>query len=64
MRRYALLASWVFFGWVVGNMIMFTIKSGGDPKPSLVVAVVSTAVGIGVPLATAIILSRRRAVLG
>jgi hypothetical protein len=45
-------------------MIMFTIKSGGDPKPSLVVAVVSTAVGIGVPLATAIILSRRRAVLG
>ncbi len=63
MRRYALPASWVFAGWVVGNMIMFTIKNSGAPKPSLVVAIVSTAVGIGVPLATAIILSRRRAEL-
>ena len=63
MRRYAVPASYVFAGWVVGNMIMFTIKNSDAPKPSLLVAVVSTAVGIGVPLATAIILSRRRAEL-
>lgn len=63
MRRYTLPASWVYTGWVVGNMIMFAIKNSGAPKPSLIVAIVSTAVGIGVPLATAIILSRRRAEL-
>lgn len=63
MRRYALPASWVYTGWVVGNMIMFAIKNSSAPKPSLIVAIVSTAVGIGVPLATAIIVSRRRAEL-
>jgi hypothetical protein len=56
-------ASWVYTGWVIGNMIMFTIKNSGAPKPSLVAAIGLTAVGIGVPLATAIILSRRRAEL-
>lgn len=63
MRHYALPASYVFAGWVVGNMIMFTIKNSGGPKPSLVVAIVSTAIGIGVPIATAIVLSRRSAEL-
>lgn len=61
MRHYALPASYVFAGWVIGNTIMFAIKNSGAPKPSLVVAIVSTAIGIGVPIATAIILSRRSA---
>ena len=63
MRTYALPASYVYAGWVVGNTIMFSIKNSNAPKPSLAVAVVSTAVGIGVPIATAIILSRRSAEL-
>jgi hypothetical protein len=63
MRRYALPASYVFAGWVVGNTIMYAIKNSGAPKPSLVVAIASTAIGIGVPIATAIILSRRSAEL-
>jgi hypothetical protein len=63
MRHYALPASYVFVGWVIGNTIMFTIKNSGASKPSLVVAIVSTAIGIGVPIATAIVLSRRSAEL-
>ena len=63
MRHYALPASYVFAGWVVGNTIMFAIKNSGAPKPSLVVAIASTAIGIGVPIATAIVLSRLSAEL-
>jgi hypothetical protein len=63
MRHYALPASYVYAGWVIGNTIMFAIKNSDAPKPSLVVAIASTAIGIGVPIATAIILSRRSAEL-
>lgn len=60
MRTYALPASYVFAGWVIGNTIMFAAKNRGE-QTSLLVAVVSTAIGIGVPIATAIVLSRRSA---
>jgi hypothetical protein len=64
MRRWALPASYVYAGWVIGNMIMYTLKNRGAPQPSPVVAIASTAIGIAVPLAAAIVLSRRSADLG
>ncbi|MGH7925709.1 MAG: hypothetical protein ACREQH_14085 [Candidatus Binatus sp.] len=64
MRRWALPASYVFAGWVIGNMIMFTLKHRGAPHPSLVFAIVTVAIGVGVPIAAAIVLSRRSADLG
>src|ERR1700674_1762640 len=34
MRHYALPASYVFAGWVIGNMIMYSVKNSGAPQPS------------------------------
>ncbi|MGA9724305.1 MAG: hypothetical protein WBQ86_17730 [Candidatus Binatus sp.] len=61
MRRYALPVAYIFTAWVIVNTILFTIKNHAVEHPSLLVAIISTAIGIGVPLATAIILSRRQA---
>jgi hypothetical protein len=61
MRRYALPVAYIFAGWVVVNMVLFTMINRNAPQPSLLFAIGTLAVGIGVPLATAIILSRRSA---
>jgi hypothetical protein len=55
MRRYALPVAYVYTGCVVVNMVLFSMKAR-DTLP-----IVSIAVGVGVPLATAIVLSRRNA---
>jgi hypothetical protein len=63
MRRYALPVAYIFTAWVIINTVLFTIKNHAVEHTSLAVAIVTTAIGIGVPLATAIILSRRQAEL-
>jgi hypothetical protein len=63
MRRYALPVSYIFLAWVCVNTILFRIKNPTQPQPSIAFTIFATALGIGVPLATAIILSRRQAEL-
>lgn len=61
LRRYALPVAYIFTAWVVINTVLFSMKNSHVPqRPSLPVAVVTTAIGIGVPLATALLLSRRQ----
>jgi hypothetical protein len=58
MRKFALPLAYIYVAWVIVNMVMFTMKNRDTQSiPAIVVSVV---VGIGVPLATAIILSRRK----
>lgn len=61
MRRYALPVAYIFTGWVVVNTVLYTMNNRNAAQPPLYVAIASTVIGIGVPLATAIILSRRSA---
>jgi hypothetical protein len=63
MRRYALPVAYIFTAWVCINTILFRIKNPTAPQPSIVFTIFATLVGIGVPVATAIILSRRQAEL-
>jgi hypothetical protein len=62
MRRYALPLSYAYFVYVVLNSTLFTMKhpgwSGGAGR-----LILYSAIGMGVPLASAIILTRRRAEL-
>ncbi len=58
MRKFALPLAYIYVAWVIVNMAMFTMKN--RDTQSLPAIVVSVVVGIGVPLATAIILSRRK----
>lgn len=59
MRRWALPAAYIFTAWVIVNMVLFIMNNPNEPRPSAVSAIATLAVGIGVPLAAAIILSRR-----
>ncbi|HEY6298477.1 MAG TPA: hypothetical protein VIW95_02445 [Candidatus Binatus sp.] len=61
MRRFALPVAWIFTGWVIVNTVLFSMKNRSEPHPSLAFSIAATVIGIGVPLATAIILSRRSA---
>ena len=61
MRRYALPVAYIFTGWVIVNTVLYTLKHRSEPHPSIATTIASTAIGFGVPLATAIILSRRQA---
>ena len=61
MRRWALPVAYIFTGWVVVNTVLFAMNNPNEPKPSPLFAIATIAVGLGVPLATAIILSRRSA---
>jgi hypothetical protein len=64
MRRWALPIAFAYAGYVTLNMILFSVFSAGAPKrPSIFFIVLTLGVGIGVPLATAILLSRRKAQL-
>jgi hypothetical protein len=64
MRRFALPIAYFYFPWVVVNMILFVMKNQSGPQPSPAFAIGSIVIGIGVPLAAAIVLHRRRAELG
>ena len=62
MRKYALAIAYFFFPWVVLNTILFAMKNPpSGQKP--VVGFLILAVALGVPLASMIILHRRRAEL-
>jgi hypothetical protein len=61
MRRWALPVAYIFLGWVIVNMVLYTLNNRSEPIPPIYFVVLTTAIGIGVPLATAIILSRRSA---
>jgi hypothetical protein len=61
MRRYALPAAYIYTGWVIINMVLFSMKNRSEPAPSPLFVIVNIAIGVGVPLAAAIILSRRQA---
>jgi hypothetical protein len=61
MRKFALQIAYIYFPWVVLNMILFGMKSHAGPQPSPGSAILSIAIGIGVPLAAVIVLNRRKA---
>ena len=63
MRRFALPVAYIYTAWVIVNGVLFSMKNRSEPHPSLGSAILYSAIGIGVPLATAIILSRRQAEL-
>jgi hypothetical protein len=60
MRRWALPVAYIYTAWVVVNGVLFSMKNRAEPHPSLAFSIAATAIGIGVPLATALILSRRQ----
>lgn len=59
MRKYALQVAYIFLLWVLLNMALFTMKNH-DTQP-LAANLVAAIVGIGIPLAAAIVLRRRSA---
>ena len=61
MKRYALPLSYAYLAYVVINSTLFTMKNPRYGGAGLFV--VYSAIGIGVPLASAILLTRRRAEL-
>ena len=63
MRKFALPIAYFYLPWVILNTILFGMKNRGGPQPSVAIAIGSIAIGIGVPLASLIILRRRRAEL-
>ena len=60
MRRFALPVAYIFTAWVVVNTVLFSMKNRNEPHPSLAFSIVATVIGIGIPLATALLLSRRQ----
>jgi hypothetical protein len=63
MRKFALPIAYFFFPWVVLNTILFAVKNPPKEHPGAVVAILTIGIGLGVPLASMIILHRRRAEL-
>jgi hypothetical protein len=59
MRKFALQVAYIFLLWVLLNMTLFTVKNQGTQP--LAANLAAAIVGIGVPLASAVILHRRRA---
>ena len=61
LKRYAMPLAWIYLGYVIVNMALFSVKAPPPKSGSeIMFATVSLVVGIGVPLAAAIILTRRR----
>src|ERR1700722_15094338 len=58
VRRFPLPVAYIYTAWVIVNMVLYSMKNRSEPHPSLLFTIAATAIGIGVPLATAIILSR------
>ena len=63
MLRWALPVAYIFTGWVIVNTVLYNHLHRSDPQPPLYFAIGSIAIGLGIPIATAIILSRRSAEL-
>jgi len=61
MRKFALPIAYAYVPWVILNGILFTMKNRNAPAPSAALAIASGVIGIGIPLASAIVLHRRRA---
>jgi hypothetical protein len=61
MRRWALPVAYIFTGWVITNTVLYNINNPNEPTPPLYFVILTLVLGLGVPLATAIILSLRRA---
>ena len=59
MRKFALPIAYIFLLWVLLNGTLFTLKN--QSTQPLAANLVAAIVGIGVPLAAAIVLHRRRA---
>jgi hypothetical protein len=61
LKKFAMPLAWIYTGYVVINMALFSMKA---PPPKngreMALALLSLVFGIGVPLAAAIILTRRR----
>jgi hypothetical protein len=62
MRKFALPIAYFFFPWVVLNTILFRVKNHPTGQQH-VAGFAILAIGLGVPLASLIILHRRRAEL-
>jgi hypothetical protein len=60
MRKFALPIAYFYLPWVILNTILYGMKNHGGMQPSVVVGIGATIIGIGVPLASLIILRRRR----
>ena len=59
MRKFALQVAYIFLLWVLLNMTLFAVKN--QSTQALAANLVAAIVGISVPLASAIVLHRRRA---
>jgi hypothetical protein len=62
MRKFALPLAYIYTAWVIVNVVMFSMKNR-DTTPSAAFAIGTLLVAIGIPLATAVILTRRKAEL-
>src|SRR5260370_35529774 len=60
MRRFALPVAYIFTAWVVVNTVLFSMNHRSEPHPSLAFSIAPTAIGIAIPLATALLLPRRQ----
>ncbi|HYL59233.1 MAG TPA: hypothetical protein VEU51_10205 [Candidatus Acidoferrales bacterium] len=63
MKKYAMPLGDVYFVYVLLNSILFNLKNAEASGGSALVRLLLLAVGLGVPLASALILTRRRAEL-
>lgn len=61
MRRWALPVAYIFTGWVITNTVLYNVNNPNQPTPPLYFVILTLVLGLGVPIATAIILSRRSA---
>ena len=62
MRRFALPLGWAYAAYVVANMVLFSVYTTDKP-PSPAFMVATLVVGLGLPIGSAIVLTRKRAQL-
>ena len=64
MRKYAIPLAYAYFLYVLLNTILFAVKNPESQNSgSLLLRLLLVATGLGIPLASALILTRRRAEL-
>ena len=62
MRRFALPLGWGYAAYVVANGVLFSMYSTDKP-PSAMFMVATAVLGLGIPIGSAIVLTKRRAEL-
>jgi hypothetical protein len=62
MRRFALPLGWVYAAYVIANMVLFSMHTTDKP-PSPAFLVATLALGLGIPIGSAIALTQKRAQL-